>query len=166
VVAKVTYQLPKISPRLGAALPDVSEDAFLSSVVNPRLRDRLDDSAPVEPFLYKELSNPHSKAKKLRRFKEYKVRTQQLLTDILSREMKSRGQNNPKEAHKEAMFKWRAQLKKEKDERKKMRWKHKAEVANLERKTARKARKELQQRRLLTELSLKEGPNQLIPKDV
>jgi hypothetical protein len=166
VVAKVTYQLPKISPRLGAPLPNVSEDAFLSSVVNPHLRDSLDACAPVEPFLHKELSNPHSKAKKLRRFKEYKIRTKQLLKEILAREMKRRGQNSPREAHAEAMFKWRAQLKTEKEERRKMRWKHKAEVANLERKAARKARKELQQRRLLTELSLKEGPNQLIPKDV
>ncbi|KAF7776307.1 hypothetical protein Agabi119p4_4700 [Agaricus bisporus var. burnettii] len=164
VVAKVTYQLPKIDPRPGARLPDVSEDAFLASVVNPHLRDSLDESAPVEPFLHKELSNPHSKAKKLRRFKEYKLHTKELLKQILVQEMKR--SDNPKEARTIAMFRWRAQLKAEREEKKKMRWKHKAEVANLERKAARKVRKEQQQRRLLTELSLKEAPNQFIPKDV
>lgn len=147
-------------------MPRASEDAFLASVVNPHLRNALDDSAPVEPFLHKELSNPHSKAKKLKRFKEYKVRTKMLLKQMLAHELRKLDGRKPQEARAEALFKWRAQLKTEREERKKMRWKHKAEMANLERKAARKARKELQQRRRLTEMVLEEGHNQVIPKDI
>lgn len=158
--------MPKFSPSIDGPLPRASEDAFLASIVNPHLRDTVDESAPVEPFLHKELSNPHAKAKKLKRFKEYKIRTKMLLKQMLAHELKNLNGRKPREARAEALFKWRAQLRKEKDERKKLRWKHKAEMANLERKAVRKARKEAQQRRRLTEMVLDEGPNQVIPKDI
>ncbi|KAF9452166.1 hypothetical protein P691DRAFT_722468 [Macrolepiota fuliginosa MF-IS2] len=166
VVAQVTYQPPKFSPSIDGPLPHASEDAFLASIVNLHLRDTIDESAPVEPFLHKELSNPHSKAKKLRRFKEYKIRTKALLKETLAYELRNLNGRKPQEARAEALFKWRAQLKTERDEKKKMRWKHKSEVANLERKAARKVRKEVQQRRRLTEMVLGEGSNQVIPKDI
>lgn len=166
VVAQVTYQLPEFSPSLAKPLPSVSEDAFLASIINLHLRDSVDASAPVEPFLHKELSNPHSKAKKLKRFKEYKIRTQILLKEMLAHELKNHQGRKPQEARAEAMFKWRATLKREREERRKMRWKHKAEMANLERKAARKARKEAQQRRRLTEMVLQKRPNQVIPQDI
>ena len=89
-----------------------------------------------------------------------------LLKQMLDDESKKMNGRNPREVRAEVMFKWRAQLKAEKDERKQMRWKHKAEMAGLERKVARKARKEVQQRRRLTEMVLEEKPNQVIPKHI
>lgn len=166
VVAQVTYELPKFSASVNGPLPRASEDAFLASIINPHLRDTVDATAPVEPFLHKELSNPHSRAKKLRRFREYQIRIKAVRFELLTHELKHLNGRKPQEARAEALFKWRAMLKSERDERKKMRWKHKAEMANLERKAARKARKEVQQRRRLTELVLEEGKNQVIPRDI
>jgi hypothetical protein len=134
--------------------------------MNPHLRDTVDASSPVEPFLHKELSNPHARAKKLRRFKEYRIRIKSMLKEMLAHELKHLNGRKPHEARAEAMFKWRAILKAEREERKKMRWKHKAETANLERKAARKTRKEMQRRRRLTELILEDKPNQAIPQDI
>ncbi|KXN87948.1 hypothetical protein AN958_07958 [Leucoagaricus sp. SymC.cos] len=165
VVTQITYELPKFSSSIRNPLPHVSEDAFLASIMNPHLRDTVDASAAVEPFLHKELSNPHSRAKKLRRFKEYKICTKMMLKEMLAHELKHLKGRKPQEARAEALFKWRAILKSEREQRKKMRWKHKAEMANLERKATRKARKELQQRRRLTEMVFEEAPNQVIPKN-
>ena len=166
VVTQITYQLPKFSPSIDGPFPRTSEDAFLASIVNPHLRESVEEGTPVETFLHKELANPYSKAKKLRRFKEYKIRTKMLLKQMLDHESKNMNGRNPREVQAEVMFKWRAQLKAEKDERKQMRWKHKAEMAGLERKVARKARKEVQQRRRLTEMVLEEKPNQVIPQHI
>lgn len=166
VVAQITYQLPKFSPSIDGSLSRTSEDAFLASIVNTHLRESIEEGTPVETFLHKELANPYSKAKKLRRFREYKIRTQTLLKQMLDHEFKNVNGRNPQEVRAEVMFKWRAQLKAEKDERKQMRWKHKAEMANLERKAVRKARKEVQQRRRLTEMVLEEGSNQVTPQNI
>jgi len=146
-------------------LPRPSEDAFLASIMNPHSDNTLGDGAPVEPFLHKELSNPHSRAKKLKRFKEYQIRVKAMRKEMLTYEVKHLNGRSPQEARAEALFKWRSMLKTERQERKKMRWKHKDEMANLERKTARKARKEFQRRRALTALELEEGENQVIPKN-
>lgn len=166
MVAKVTYELPQFSPSLSSPVPRVSENAFLASIMNPHLRDTVSASSPVEPFLHKELANPHSRAKKLKRFKEYKIRTKMMLKEMLAHELKHANGRKPHEARVEAMFKWRTILKTEREERKKMRWKRRADMANLERKVTMKARKEEQQRRRLTEMVLEERPNQVIPKDV
>jgi len=163
VVAQVTYELPAFTSSITGPPPRISEDAFLASIINPHLGNTVGDGAPVEPFLHKELSNPHSRAKKLKRFKEYQIRIKAMRKEMLTYEVKHLNGRSPQEARAEALFKWRSMLKTERQERKKMRWKHKNEMANLERKAARKARKELQQRHALTALELEEGKNQVIP---
>jgi len=69
-----------------------------------------------------------------------------------------------REARAEAAFKWREQLKEEKEADRKKRWKHKAAVAEMERKAKRKERKGKKLRQRLTELVLKKEPNQVIPQ--
>ncbi|KAF8639697.1 hypothetical protein AX17_000959 [Amanita inopinata Kibby_2008] len=165
-VAKVTYKPPAFSPTLKTLFPrPPSEDEFLTALYNPHLKPKFEQSAHVEVYLTNELSNPHSRAKKLKRWKAYQFRKSALLKEFTENETKVLNGRSMHEAKAEALFKWREHLKAEKEAVRKMRWKHRGAEAKLERKTARKARKELKRRQRLTQLALQTSPNQVIPND-
>lgn len=125
-------------------LPQIpSEQEFLAVLYNPHRKAKFDESAPAEVFLHRELSNPHGTAKKLSRWRAYQ---------------------GLREAGAEAGFKLREQLKKEKEADKKRRWMHKAAEVGMVRKAERKVRKQQKLRKKLSELVLKDEPNQVIPK--
>jgi len=133
---------------------------------NPHRKNKFGDSAPVEGYLFRELANPHSRAKKLVRWKIFQSIQKARRAEIESEELKSLNGRTTREAKAEAAWKWRREVDEEKAAQKKRRWKHKAVEAEMERQQKRRARKEAKQRQRLTALVLKEEPNQVIPKDM
>lgn len=143
-----------------------TEKEYLTALYNPHRETKFGDSPPIEGYLFRELSNPHSRAKKHARWKAFQTQKKELLADITAEELMNLNGRSQREAKAEAAFKWRQQMEEEKEAQRKRRWKHSAAEANMERQNKRKERKEIKQRQRLTALVLKEEPNQVIPKDL
>ncbi|KAF4619461.1 hypothetical protein D9613_005417 [Agrocybe pediades] len=164
VVSKITYQLPKFDPSPSEPLPPVPEEkAYLDYVYNAHLGKYYDPSAPFEIYLQPDLANPHSRAKKLERWKSYQAGIDALRKKITTYELQHLDGRTEKQARADAAFKWREQVKEEQAKKKKARWMHTDQMLKWARKSEKKAKKEDRQRRRLTELALKEEPNQVIP---
>jgi hypothetical protein len=133
---------------------------------NSHRENKFGDSPPVEGYLFREMANPHSRAKKLARWKTFQFIRRARLAEITSNELKSLNGRTQREAKAEAAWRWRQEVDEEKAAQKKRRWKHKAAEAKMEKQQKRRARKEVKQRQRLTALVLKEEPNQVIPKDM
>ncbi|PPR03830.1 hypothetical protein CVT26_000828 [Gymnopilus dilepis] len=162
-VAKVTYQLPLFDPSPLAPLPRVpEEDEYLRHVFNPHLSLGYDASAPFELYLQPDLANPHSRAKKLERWKAHQSALHALRKKIADHELQHLDGRTVKQAKADAAFKWREQVEAEQKKKKKARWMHSAQVAKWARKAEKRSKKEARQRRRLTELTLKEEPNQVL----
>jgi len=140
------------------------EGEYIESVLDPQNR-AYDETAPMELHLKKELSNPHSRAKKQARWQAAFVRQRELLAQYVREELKDLKGRTRREARAEAVWKWRERLAADRREEKKMRWIHRGgEAAQLRRK-ARRARKERKLDERLRNLVLKGAPNQVIPVD-
>jgi len=166
-VVKVTYKPPPFSPTLKGLMPRLpTEQQFLRAIFNPRHTPFYGDAQPpVEMFLTKELSNPHSRAKKQKRWQQYKVYKKNLLKEYTDAEIKANPTRLHSELKAEAEFKWKQKLEKEKGQKRKERWVASGYAARMERRVRRKARKAEKQRQKLTALTLDEAPNQVIPKE-
>jgi len=166
-VAKVTYKTPAFDSSPLEPLPRVPEEQeYLNLLYNPHRLQDYDESAPFELYLKWELANPHSRAKKLERWKSYQAGTHELLKSITADEVKHLDGRSLKQAKADAAFNWREQVKEDQEKKKKARWAHSAKVGQWERKKAKKAQKEDRQRKRLTELVLKDEPNQFLPSAV
>ncbi|KAJ7283449.1 hypothetical protein C8J57DRAFT_1171112 [Mycena rebaudengoi] len=166
-VVKMTYVPPAFSHLLAAPLPRVpTEDEYIAGMSHPTQKPWFGDSAPVEMYLSKELSNPHSRAKKMKRWQSHQVYKKSLLMDYVKAEMRELNGRNPKEARAEATFKWREKLSAEQEAERRRRWLTLAVAEKAKKKQVRRARKELKRRDQLTQLGLWEAPNQVIPKDI
>ena len=165
-VARVTYQLPTFDPSPSGLIPrPPAEEEYLSVLYNAHLPKSYNASLAFEVYLDRELANPHSQAKKLERFKIYQANTQLLLKKIMADELQNLDGRNVRQAKADAAFRWRKQVKADKEKKKKARWMHSARTAELERKASKGIKKDERKRRLLTEMVLKEEPNQFIPKN-
>ena len=166
-VAKITYQLPAFDSSPLEPLPRVPEEQeYLNLIYNSHRLQEYDESAPFELYLKWELANPHSRAKKLERWKSYQAGTHELLKSITADELKHLDGRSLRQAKADAAFKWREQVKEDQAKKKKARWAHTAKVEEWERKKVKKAKKEDRQRKRLTELVLKDEPNQFLPRAV
>ncbi|KAJ7087194.1 hypothetical protein B0H15DRAFT_781347 [Mycena belliarum] len=166
-VAKVTYVPPSFSHNLTAALPRIpTEDEYIAGMSHPTQKPWFGGSAPVEIYLHKELSNPHSRAKKMRRWQSHQAYKKSLLRDYITAEMRELNGRTTKEARAEATFKWRSKLSVEEEAERRRRWLTLAVAEKSKKKQARKTRKETKRKDQLTQLGLWEAPNQVIPKDV
>jgi hypothetical protein len=143
-----------------------TEDEYLTTLYNPHRENKIGDSPPIESFLFRELANPHSRAKKNTRWKTFQSIKRARLAEITSEELNYLNGRTQKEAKAEAAFRWRQQMDEEKAAQKKRRWMHKAAEVKMEKQQKRRARKEAKQRQRLTALALEEEPNQVIPKDI
>jgi hypothetical protein len=131
---------------------------------NPHRENKFGDSPPIEGYLFRELANPHSRAKKIARWKTFQFIKRARLAEITSEELKNLNGRTQREARAEAAWKWRQQVDEEIAAQKKRRWKHKVAEVKMEKQQKRRARKEAKQRQRLSALALKEEPNQVIPK--
>jgi len=112
----------------------------------------------------KELSNPHSRAKKQARWQQFQRYKINLRKDMVSNELKNLKGRNAREATAEAVYKWRQAIEDEKKAKRKARWMTKERVAKLERHRKSKQKKARRQGERLRDLALGDAPNQVLPK--
>ncbi|GBE79142.1 predicted protein [Sparassis crispa] len=164
-VTEVTYMPPKL-PAYGGVkivIPSrPSEHAYIRLLMKPE-KYAYDPSQPVEVHLVKELSNPHSRAKKQARWKALQEHKRALLKEYTKAELKDLKGRTRREARAEGTWKWRVKLAEEHKAELLRRSKNRGAEARLLRKRVRKARKELKQRERLRNLVLEEAPNQVVP---
>lgn len=163
VVAEVTY----IPPALPAnskipARPPPSEQAYIDYLTSPA-SSSFNSADPVEVNLTREVSNPHSRAKKQRRWQERQLHEKALLEEYIKTELKHLQGRTRREARTEATFKWKQRLEADRKAEVKRRWQLRGQEAKLLRKRARSAKKEVKRRQKLADLVLEQGPNQIIP---
>ena len=99
----------------------------------------------------------------MQRFKLRQAIIHAQLKDITDFELANLEGRTPKQARSDAAFRWRELVKKQKAERAKARRMTTARVDAWEKKNVNKAKKEERQRRRLTQLTLSEDQNQVIP---
>lgn len=163
-VAKITYRLPSFdSSRLVPLPQQAPETDYLNMIYNPHVDITYDPSAPFETYLKLELSNPHSRAQKMQRWKQYQAGIQSLRKQITADEVRYLDGRTVRQAKADAAFKWRETVETEKKKKKKERWMHSAQLIKWDRKNRKKAAKEERLRRRLTELVLTDEPNQVVP---
>lgn len=119
----------------------------------------------MELNLVKEVSNPHSRAKKQRRWQEKQEYERALLLQFIREELKDLKGRTSREARAEATFKCRQKLDDDRKAELRRRWEARGQEAKLVRKRARKARKEIKKSERLTNLVLQQGNNQILPPD-
>lgn len=156
-VLKITYQPPDVKKPKPA-----DEDAYIHALFSPRPRS-FDESTPMEYHIAKELSNPHSRARKQRRWQAAKVCRAALLKKCVERELMNLNGRPARVARAEGAFKFRQQIEEERKAEKKRRWLTAERKAKMERKAKRKQRKAEKQKEKLTQLVLKEAANQVVP---
>ncbi|KAG8218814.1 hypothetical protein J3R82DRAFT_4491 [Butyriboletus roseoflavus] len=156
-VLKITYQPPDLKKPNSA-----DEHAYITALFSPQPRP-FDESTPMEHHVAKELSNPHSRAKKQARWQAAKVYRAELLKKFVERELMRLNGRPVRVARAEGVFKFRQKLEEERKAEKKRRWLTAERMSKIERKVERKQRKARKQKERLTGLVLKEGANQVIP---
>ncbi|EAU84311.1 hypothetical protein CC1G_01307 [Coprinopsis cinerea okayama7 len=168
VVAQLTYQMPRFSQSMLGPVPrPPSEQDFLTSLYNPGYTVQSLEGAPLEVYLNKELSNPHARAKKQRRWQLRRANERARFLEAVQEELKHPDGRTEREIKAEVAHRLRQEKVAEQKAVKKMRWKNRIGEVNMIRKARKQAQKEERQRRRLTELSLEDSdPNQVIPKSL
>lgn len=121
----------------------------------------------MEVRVYKELANPHSRAKRQRRWQQQQEEEKELLEKFIkAEEAKARFSGSKKEARTFAVYKWRQKLHEDRKKEMKRRWVKRGGEVKLERKEKRKEKKERRRSQALAQLVLEEAPNQVVPTSV
>jgi hypothetical protein len=158
----VTYQPPALPISAEADIPaPPKESVYVKSLLQP---SAVPLDGPIEIYLHKELSNPHSRAKKQARWQAHKLRTRAMLDEFIKEETKDRKGRTVREARAEATFKWRQKVEEDKKKEKKRRWMTKERRASATRRVERKVRKAKRLRQRLTDMVLKDERNQVVPR--
>jgi len=163
VVAEVTYSPPALpaNAKVPARAPP-SEQAYIDYLTSPT-SPTFNPAEPIEVNLTKEVSNPHSRAKKQRRWQERQRSEKVLLEEYIKTESKDLQGRTRREARAEATFKWRQRIEADRKAEIKRRWQLRGQEAKLLRKRARAAKKEAKRNQKLADLELEQGSNQVIP---
>ncbi|KAI0643748.1 hypothetical protein C8Q79DRAFT_976543 [Trametes meyenii] len=162
-VNEVTYTPPALPPTLLQPAPRVpSEHEYITSLSKPE-KVSIPKTAAVEVHLAKELSNPHSRAKKQARWQAFQARQKTLLEELIRAEYANLAGRTRAEARAEATWKWKNQLDEERKAELKRRWRNRGAEARQVRTANRKARKAARREQKLRNLVLDEAPNQVVP---
>jgi len=163
VVAEITYIPPPLPANAKVpAHSQPSEQAYIDYLSSPT-SSSFDPADPMEVNLVKEVSNPHSRAKKQRRWQERQRHEKALLQEYIKVELKDLQGRTRQEARAEATFKWKQRIEADRKAELKRRWQLRGQEAKLLRKRARAAKKEAKRNQKLADLVLEQGPNQAIP---
>ncbi|EMD41089.1 hypothetical protein CERSUDRAFT_111663 [Gelatoporia subvermispora B] len=164
VVTEVTYTPPALPSTLDAPVPSPpSEQWYITTLRAPHAAE-YDPSVPVEVHVAKELTNPHSRAKKQARWQAYQEYRRRLLTEMVKAELRDLQGRTRGIARAEATHKWKLRLEDERKAEVLRRWRHRGDEARLLRKKERKARRERKEDARLRNLVLEDAPNQVVPR--
>ena len=123
----------------------------------------VEGSQPTEILVHKELSNPHSRAKKQARWQAYQLYKRSLLQQYISKEYENLAGRTRREARAEATWRWKQKLLDERKAEMKRRWRNRGQESALAAKQVRRARKDERIQRKLQNLVLQTAPNQVLP---
>ncbi|KAH7888024.1 hypothetical protein F5I97DRAFT_1864925 [Phlebopus sp. FC_14] len=163
-VAKITYQPPAVYAETGVLAQPADEDAYIRTLFNPSPIP-FDESQPMEFHLTKELSNPHSRAKKQARWQADKAHKAELLKKFVQQELTNLKGRSARVARAEGAFKFRQWMEEQRKAEKKRRWLTPARLATMAKKAHRKRKKAEKERKRLNELVLPGAANQVVPAD-
>lgn len=163
VVAEVTYTPPALpaDAKVPIRAPP-SEQTYIDYLSSPT-SSSFNPADPVEVNLVREVSNPHSRAKKQRRWQERQHREKALLEEYTKAELKDLQGRTRREARAEAAFKWKQRIEADRKAEIKLRWQLRGQEAKLLRKRARAVKKEARRSQKLADLVLGQGSNQVVP---
>ncbi|KAI0676810.1 hypothetical protein C8Q78DRAFT_1073588 [Trametes maxima] len=139
-----------------------SEHEYITSLSKPE-KVSIPNAAAIEVHLAKELSNPHSRAKKQARWQAFQARQKALLEELIRAEYTNLAGRTRAEARAEATWKWKNQLEEERKAELKRRWRNRGAEARQVRTAKRKARKAARREQKLRNLVLDDAPNQVVP---
>ncbi|EJD54149.1 hypothetical protein AURDEDRAFT_141991 [Auricularia subglabra TFB-10046 SS5] len=149
-----------VPPHPSTSLSPSVEDAYLESLKEP---ETYDASLPVEHFLSAELANPHSRAKKQKRWQEKQASYKQLHANMLAEQLASLDGRTRADARAEANWRFRERLIQDKKDDRLRRAISRGALARIEQKKIRRAKKEARRIRRLRETVLVEEENQVVP---
>ncbi|CAE6454676.1 unnamed protein product [Rhizoctonia solani] len=165
IPAPKSQQRISVSQKILAARARAVQDAYIAG--------KADDSVPMEQYLARELSNPHSRAKKQARWQKESEDKDKLRVRFMKAAKEARqtggsvttlGLNlTKKQATKEGLFLFETHIREAEKARKAERAEQRGAVANLERKKERKERKEKKREDALRNLVLEDASNQVRP---
>ncbi|GJE84695.1 hypothetical protein PsYK624_007710 [Phanerochaete sordida] len=163
-VNEITYRPPVLPQSIddAASVSDAvpSEQEYIRSLAK---RSAFDPAAPVEIYVHRELTNPHSRAKKQERWKIFQMQTKSLLQEMIQEEYKNLMGRTHRDARAEAIWKWRNKLAEDRKAEMKRRWVNRGAETRLMQRRARKAKKAERMRNKLRNLVLPIQPNQILP---
>ena len=163
-VLEVTYTPPTLPDSFlhpTSRIP--SEQEYINSLVDPE-RTFFSASAPIEVHLQKELSNPHSRAKKQARWQAFRVHQKALLQEYIDAEYANLDGRTKQVARADATWRWQQRLLKDRRTELARRWRNRGGEARLQRKRQRKLRKLEKREEKLRTLVLAEAKNQVLPR--
>ena len=139
------------------------EETYIRALLSNDL-SKLDPSLPMETYLYEELSNPHSRAKKQKRWQARRHAQEEERTRMIREEMANLHGRQRAVARREAIFRWRAKMKREDKERGHQRWVQRGGLQRATRRSHQKTKKQERRLRRLRSLVLQVGTkNQVVP---
>ncbi|KAF8334990.1 uncharacterized protein EI90DRAFT_3120861 [Cantharellus anzutake] len=161
---------PNVNPLTREILPpDVSatsvnfEETYIQALLQNRLSN-LSPSLPMEIYLHEELSNPHSRAKKQKRWQVRMKAKEEERSEMIRKEMLDLRGRKRAVARREAIFRWNAKMKHDGKEARYRRWVQRGGLERTSKRSIRKARKGERRLRRLRNLVLQVGTkNQVVP---
>lgn len=165
VVAEVTYKPSKLPRKITTETPSLVESKADDYIRMIRNEIPYSQSFPMEYFLAREFSNPHSREKKRQRYLAAKAKQKDLLQKYIEAELNKPIEGRSRsEAVAEATYKWKERMRLDRKAELKKRWVARGLKARLERRRRRAAEKQEAERKKLQELILREAPNQFVPR--
>ena len=125
-----------------------------------------DQTIPMECYVSRELSNPHSSVKRRQRYFSKKEKEQELLKTMIENELADLKGRTRRVARMEAKVKWERAMEKARKAESERRRKARGDDERLEKKRQKKAAKKRREERRLQDLVLVQAPNQVIPDAV
>lgn len=164
-VAEVTYKPSPLPENFETERPSSFEQLSDDYIRMLRRDIPYSQDQPAELLLARELSNPHSRAKKRERYLAARAREAALLTTYIRAELgKGVTERTRKDAIAEATFRWRERLRLDRKAELKRRWVARGLQARLERRRRRAEEKQEILKKRLRELVVRQAPHQVMPK--
>ena len=143
------------------SLSKTVEDNYLLMLKNEL---EYDQTIPMERYVMRELTNPHSRAKKRERYRLKKENEQELLKTMIEKELADLKGRTRRVARLEAKVKWEMAMEEARKAELARRREARGEDERLRKKKARKAAKRRKEEKRLRDLVLVQAPNQVIPE--
>jgi len=140
------------------------QDAYILSLHSPSSHP-YNPAVPMEQYLFRELSNPHSRAKKQQRWQARLAAREEVRDDFINTAVtnsKTQGQTRA-EAKREGEFKWKVHDRQVDKLRNQERFVVRGAQERIDRREKRRARKAVRKDVALRNLILAPAPNQFIP---